>query len=193
MGRTIPSFRIAAILEEEKWKLFRKYLRNKNEKRLFTNMFSIVTLYNSACSYAVIPIRIFPILMSIVFHHYKILTEKNFFFHSSSGFDFSLPSSDGEGDGDINDYDKNNNTTTLLKQELDKWNNFSFILRKQNRKLFEKMLKSSYKYSDAINAKGKEFSTQSQLISLIFDQHKMLLINAVSNITNNNNKNSVKE
>jgi hypothetical protein len=44
------------------------------------------------------------------------------------------------------------------------------------------MLKSSYKYSDAINAKGKEFSTQSQLISLIFDQHKMLLTNAVSNI-----------
>jgi hypothetical protein len=96
-------------------------------------------------------------------------------------------------DEDINDYDKNNNATTILKQELDKWNNFSFILRKQNRKLFEKMLQSSYKYSDAINAKGKEFSTESLLISLIFDQHKMLLINAVSNITNNNNKNSVKE
>ena len=91
------------------------------------------------------------------FHHYKILTEKNFFFHSSSGFDFSLPSSDGEGDEDINDYDKNNNATTILKQELDKWKNFSFILRKQNRKLFEKMLQSSYKYADAINAKGKNF------------------------------------
>ena len=96
-------------------------------------------------------------------------------------------------DEDINDYDKNNNATTIVKPELDKWNNFSFILRKQNRKLFEKMLQSSYKYSDAINAKGKEFSTASLLISLIFDQHKMLLINAVSNITNNNNKNSVKE
>lgn len=96
-------------------------------------------------------------------------------------------------DEDINDYDKNNNATTIVKPELDKWNNFSFILRKQNRKLFEKMLQSSYKYSDAINAKGKEFSTGSLLISLIFDQHKMLLINAVSNITNNNNKNSVKE
>ena len=95
-------------------------------------------------------------------------------------------------DEDINDYDKNNNATTILKQELDKWKNFSFILRKQNRKLFEKMLQSSYKYSDAINAKGKEFSIESLLISLIFDQHKMLLINAVINITNNNNKNSVK-
>ena len=85
-------------------------------------------------------------------------------------------------DEDINDYDKNNNATTILKQELDKWNNFSLILRKQNRKLFEKMLQSSYKYSDAINAKGKEFSTESLLISLlislIFDQHKMMLPNS---------------
>ena len=35
MGRTIPSFRNATVLEE-KWKLFRKYLRNKNEKKIFT-------------------------------------------------------------------------------------------------------------------------------------------------------------
>ena len=74
------------------------------------------------------------------------LNRKKIIFHSSSGFDFSLPSSDGEGDEYINDYDKNNNATTILKQELDKWKNFSFILRKQNRKLFEKMLQSSYKY-----------------------------------------------
>jgi hypothetical protein len=40
-------------------------------------MFSIATLYNSASSYAAIPIRIYPIMMSIVFHHYKILKEKN--------------------------------------------------------------------------------------------------------------------
>jgi hypothetical protein len=30
MGRTIPSFRIAAVLEENTWKSFRKYL-NKND------------------------------------------------------------------------------------------------------------------------------------------------------------------
>ena len=66
-------------------------------------------------------------------------------------------------------------------------------MRKTNRILFEEMLHASYRYSSSINAKGKEFSTESLLISLIFDQHKMLQINAVSNITNNNNKNSVKE
>jgi len=38
MGRTIPSFRIAAGLEEKKWKQYRKYLKNKNERKIFDNM-----------------------------------------------------------------------------------------------------------------------------------------------------------
>ena len=66
MGRTIPSFRIATVIEEEKWKLNRKYLRNNNEKKLFRHMFLIANLYNSACSNAVNPIRIHPIMMSII-------------------------------------------------------------------------------------------------------------------------------
>ena len=78
MGRTIPSFRIAAVLEEKTWKSFRKYL-NKNDKKAFDNMFSISRLYNSACSYSVIPIRIYPIMMSIVFHNYKTLLNKSSF------------------------------------------------------------------------------------------------------------------
>ena len=73
MGRTIPSFRIAAVLEEKTWKQYRKYLNNKNDRKVFDNMFSTAMLYNSACYYSVIPIRIHPIMMSIVFHHYKIL------------------------------------------------------------------------------------------------------------------------
>ena len=44
-------------------------------KKLFTNMFSIANLYNSACSNAVNPIRIHPIMMSIILHHYKMLKE----------------------------------------------------------------------------------------------------------------------
>jgi hypothetical protein len=76
MGRTIPSFRIAAILEEKEWKSSRKYLNKKNDKKAFDDMFSISRLYNSACSYAANSIRIHPIMMSIVLHHYKILKEK---------------------------------------------------------------------------------------------------------------------
>ena len=46
------------------------------------------------------------------------------------------------------------------------------------------MLQSSYKYSVAINAKGKEFSIESLFISLIFDQHKILLRNIVNKNSN---------
>ena len=164
MGRTIPAFRIAAVIEEQKWKPFRKYLRNRNEKKLFTHMFSIANLYNSASSNAVIPIRIYPIMISIVFHHYKTLKEQNVFekdYPIAAGFKKN-----------INNIDSNNNT--ILKKEIEKWNNYSFVLGKPNRILFEEMLQSSYKYADAINAKGDQFSTDSLLLSLVFEQHKLI-------------------
>jgi hypothetical protein len=83
MGRTIPSFRIAAVLEEKTWKQYRKFL-DKKDKKSFDYMFSIARLYNSACSYATaIPIRIYPIMMSIVLHHYKILKERSSIFNNS--------------------------------------------------------------------------------------------------------------
>ena len=76
MGRTIPSFRLATDIEWKQWKIYQKYLDKKknndnNEQKLFKEMFFISRLYNSACSYATIPIRIYPILISITFHQYK--------------------------------------------------------------------------------------------------------------------------
>jgi hypothetical protein len=38
-------------------------------------MYDIAHLYNSASSYAARPIRIHPIFMSIIFHHYKQLVQ----------------------------------------------------------------------------------------------------------------------
>jgi hypothetical protein len=72
MGRTIPSFRIASVIEEKEWKSFRNSL-DKSDRKIFDDMFSVAHLYNSASSYAVKPIRIQPIFMSIIFHHYKQL------------------------------------------------------------------------------------------------------------------------
>ena len=72
MGRTIPSFRLASGEEEREWKVFRNAL-DKSDRKIFDEMFSISHLYNSACSYAANPIRIRPILMSIIFHHHKKL------------------------------------------------------------------------------------------------------------------------
>jgi hypothetical protein len=162
MGRTIPSFRIAAVLEEKTWKQYRKYLNNKDRK-IFDNMFSIANLYNSASSYAAIPIRIHPIMMSIVFHHYKILKE-----HLESK-DMLLFTD--EKDNDIN---INQNSSLVLQRELEKWKTYSDILRKPNRDLFNQMLQSSYKYSSSIDAKGEDYATESLLISLIFEQHKLI-------------------
>jgi hypothetical protein len=74
MGRTIPSFRIATVMEQNEWKPFRKCLA-KSDRKVFDRMFSIAHLYNCAHSYSANPIRIHQIFMSIIFHHYKQLTK----------------------------------------------------------------------------------------------------------------------
>jgi hypothetical protein len=74
MGRTTPSFRIALAMEKEDWKLFRNAL-DKSDRKLFDDMFDIPRLYTSACSYAVQPVRLYPILMSILLYHFKQLTQ----------------------------------------------------------------------------------------------------------------------
>jgi len=74
MGRTIPSYRIALEMEISKWRPFRKMLDKKDIKE-FDEMFSYSKLYNSAGSNACRPELIHPILMSIIFEHYKQLTK----------------------------------------------------------------------------------------------------------------------
>jgi hypothetical protein len=74
MGRTIPSFRIALEMEQAEWKPFRDAL-DKSDRKKFDDMWNIPRWYISACSYSVQYVRLHPILMSIVFHHYKQLIE----------------------------------------------------------------------------------------------------------------------
>jgi hypothetical protein len=74
MGRTVPSYRIATEIEKAKWKPFRQML-NKNDKKLFDQILCYPNLYNSAGSNAVRPVLLEPIIMSIVFEHYKQLTK----------------------------------------------------------------------------------------------------------------------
>src|SRR5688572_13956157 len=120
-------------------------------------MFSIPRLYNSSCSYSSIPIRIYPIIMSIALHHYKILNDSNLMLAS---FDTNT--------------DNSNHNSTILQKELDKWKTYSDILRKPNRSLFNQMLKSAYEYSDAIEAKGEDYATRSLLMSIMLEHHKKL-------------------
>ena len=45
---------------------------------------------------------------------------------------------------------------------------------KEDRELFEKMLNDCYKYSAAINAKGKPFPAEQLIMTLLLSQHKMI-------------------
>jgi hypothetical protein len=72
MGRTIPSFRISSIIEERKWKQFCSSL-DKEDKKIFDEIFLLAHLYNTASYQSVRHMRIQAILMSIIFHNYKKL------------------------------------------------------------------------------------------------------------------------
>jgi hypothetical protein len=60
-------------MEKDDWKPFRNAL-DKSDRKKFDEMFDIPRLYTSACSYAVQPVRLYPIFMSILLHNFKELT-----------------------------------------------------------------------------------------------------------------------
>ena len=103
-------------------------------------------------------------MMSIVFHNYKT------FSLNKSSFKFVY--------NDENKKDDDNTNSIILKKELDKWKTYSDILRKPNIDLFNQMLlQLSYKYSNAIAAKGEQFSTESLIMSLLLEQYKIIIKN----------------
>ena len=72
MGRTIPSYRLASERERRKWKIFREQL-DKSERKSFDEMMSYSRLYNTSGVMVCKPVLLHPILMSIIFEHYKQL------------------------------------------------------------------------------------------------------------------------
>ena len=74
MGRTIPSFRNVPDMEKAEWKPFRNAL-DKSERKEFDDMSDIPRLYLSSCSNSVQLVPLHPIIMSILFHHYKELIQ----------------------------------------------------------------------------------------------------------------------
>jgi hypothetical protein len=72
MGRTLPSFRIVLAEEKKEWKPFRNGVDNK-ERKEFDEMWDIPRLYVSACSNSVQLVPLHPIIISILFHHFKEL------------------------------------------------------------------------------------------------------------------------
>jgi len=72
MGRTTPSFRMAAAQEIGEWKGFRRALPRR-EREEFDGMLDESRLYASASSAAVRTSRFEGMAMAMLFHHYKEL------------------------------------------------------------------------------------------------------------------------
>ncbi len=74
MGRTVPSFRIAAELERTKWKQCGSLL-DKKDRKTFYQMYDNFKLHSAACSNTCRPVVIHAVLMSIIFEQHKQLTK----------------------------------------------------------------------------------------------------------------------
>jgi len=74
MGRTVPSYRQALEREIERWKSFRKGLRNKDAEA-FDRMTNACRLFASAGSMATRPVLFEAMLMSILLHQEKAIME----------------------------------------------------------------------------------------------------------------------
>lgn len=62
----------------------------------------------------------------------------------------------------------------LLAREIEAWRGFCDTLRKEDREMFEGMLRKCYRYTRAIQARGERYSTESLMMSLILVQHQMI-------------------
>ena len=74
MGRTVPSYRQALESEIERWKGFRKGLRNKDAEA-FDRMMNACRMFASAGSMATRPVLLEAMFMSILLHQEKAITE----------------------------------------------------------------------------------------------------------------------
>jgi hypothetical protein len=72
MGRTVPSFRIAAAQEAAEWKAYRAALP-KADREAFDALLSTAKLYTSASSAAVRTSRFEGMAMALIFHHQRLL------------------------------------------------------------------------------------------------------------------------
>jgi hypothetical protein len=74
VGRTIPSYRQALEAEIERWKGFKKGLRNKDAEA-FNRMMNACRMFASAGSMATRPVLLETMLMSILLHQENTLIE----------------------------------------------------------------------------------------------------------------------
>jgi hypothetical protein len=62
----------------------------------------------------------------------------------------------------------------ILSKEIESWKGFADRLPNEDREAFTKMLNDCYKYSKAINAKGRPFPTEPMIMALLLSQHELI-------------------
>ena len=62
----------------------------------------------------------------------------------------------------------------LLSKEIESWKAFGDSLRKEDREIFNNMIKQCYRHIKAINVKGEPYTTEAMLMSLVLSQHQMI-------------------
>jgi hypothetical protein len=62
----------------------------------------------------------------------------------------------------------------ILTKEIESWKGFADRLPDEDRGTFTKMLNDCYKFSKAINAKGRPFPTEPLIMALLLSQHKLI-------------------
>ena len=70
----------------------------------------------------------------------------------------------------ITDDNSDNHSDDILREEIRSWADFGEPLRPDDRKLFYRMLNECHIYESYAAAKGSIMSTESLLISIIFNQ-----------------------
>jgi hypothetical protein len=67
-----------------------------------------------------------------------------------------------------------NPSDDILTQIIKSYEGYADLLRGQERKEFDEMLRFCYRYAEAINAKGEPFPEEAVIITLLFKQHLII-------------------
>ena len=67
-----------------------------------------------------------------------------------------------------------NPSDDILTQIIKSYEGYADLLRGQERKEFDEMLRLCYRYAEAINAKGEPFPEEAVIMTLLFKQHLII-------------------
>jgi hypothetical protein len=83
-----------------------------------------------------------------------------------------------------------NPSDDILTQIIKSYEGYADVLRGQERKEFEEMLRLCYRYAEAINVKGEPFPEEAVIMTLLFKQHLIIkdLKQAIEKLRNEEEK-----